>query len=78
MRAKTQVAIDALHAKIADLVAKEKAHHDRSHPGEHPLRRQIAHTAIDMAAMSPINRAQMVWATASFPRVGGARAKAAA
>jgi hypothetical protein len=78
MRAKTQVAIDALYAKIADLVAKEKVHHDRGHPGENSLLRQIAHTAIDAAAMPPTARAQMVWATASFPRVGGARAKAAA
>lgn len=75
MRAKTQKAIDALHAQIAALVTEEKARHDKGHPGERPLLRQIAHTAIDVAAMSPGNRSQMVWATASLP---GAHAKAAA
>ena len=78
MRAKTQEAIDALHAQIAELVAQEKAHHHKSHSGEHPLLRQIAQTSIEVAARSPSDRSQMVWATASLPRVGGSRAKAAA
>ena len=71
LRAKTQASIDALHAQIEALVAAEKAHHDAKHPGENSLLRQIAHTSIDVAARSARDRSQMVWATASLPRLGG-------
>lgn len=56
MRPKTQSAIDALHAQIAELVAEEKAHHDAKHPGEHSLLRSMAHTRIDWAARPPAER----------------------
>jgi hypothetical protein len=72
LRAETRASIDALHAQIEALVAAEKAHHDATHPGEHSLHRQIAHTRIDVAARSPSDRSQMVWATASMPVLGGA------
>ena len=68
MRRKTLDAIDALHAKISDLVEAEKRHYDKTHPNENNLWRSVAHTRIEMARYCPAHRANMVEAIAAFPR----------
>lgn len=56
MRAATRRKIDACHAEIARLVEMEKAHHDRTHPGEAGFLRHINHCKIEFAAESPQHR----------------------
>ena len=67
MRAKTQAAIDSLHAQVLALVQAEKDWHDAKHPATNQLLRGIAHTRIEVAARPPEDRAQMRWATATLP-----------
>lgn len=69
MRAATRAKIDACHAEIERLVEMEKAHHDRTHPGENDLIKSINHCKIEFTAHSPQTRAASVMAVASFPRI---------
>jgi hypothetical protein len=59
MRPTTQRKIDALHAQIAELIAAEKRHHDKTHEGENALWRQVAHARLDMARHCPDDRENM-------------------
>lgn len=50
MRPFMQRKIDALHAEIERLVAVEKAWHDKHHPDENKMWRQVEHAAIEVDA----------------------------
>lgn len=53
MRAATQRRIDALHVEIARLVKMEQAYHDKKHPDDNKLWRNVAHAQIEVAAWPP-------------------------
>jgi hypothetical protein len=71
IRAEAQARIDELHAKIKAIISAEKAHYDATHQEVNWIERQVAHTAIEHARMSPEDRGLFRWATASLPVVGG-------
>lgn len=68
MRAAARARIDALHAKIAAEIAREKIHILRQHgvtDGWMPLYLAPAEARCDVMALPPQIREQMVWTTTS-------------
>lgn len=68
MRNSTLAKIDALHAKIAELIEKEKKYHDRKHKDQNDLWRSVCHASFETYRHCPSVRNELRWAAASLPR----------
>jgi hypothetical protein len=67
MRASTLRKIDELHAQIDFIIRAEVAMYDAAHPDDNWIQRQVAHTGIEHARLSPKDRAMFVYAEARLP-----------